>query len=107
MRIALLPQRRRSAVPAPAFTLIELLIVIAIIALLAGLLLPVLARAKDKGKTAKCQSNLRQLALAPMMYDEHYQVYPIGGPPADGVTGPLFPIWSRHLEPYLGLKIKQ
>ena len=107
MRIALLPQRRRSAVPAPAFTLIELLIVIAIIALLAGLLLPVLARAKDKGKTAKCQSNLRQLALAAMMYDEDYQVYPIGWPPADGFTGPLFPIWYRQLQPYLGRKTNE
>lgn len=69
MRIAFQPQRRRSGRTAHAFTLIELLVVVAIIALLAGLLLPVLARARDKGKTAKCQSNLRQLAMAAMMYD--------------------------------------
>ena len=84
------------------FTLIELLVVIAIIGILAGLLLPVLGRARDKGKTAKCQSNLRQLGMAAMMYDEDHQVYPIGWPPADGLTGSSFPIWYRQLQPYLG-----
>jgi prepilin-type N-terminal cleavage/methylation domain-containing protein len=88
----------------PGFTLIELLVVIAIIAILAGLLLPVLARARDKGKAAKCQNNLRQLALAAMMYEDDHQVYPIGWPPADGFAAPLFPIWYRQLQPYLGSK---
>jgi prepilin-type N-terminal cleavage/methylation domain-containing protein/prepilin-type processing-associated H-X9-DG protein len=87
-----------------AFTLIELLVVVAIIAILASLLLPALARARDKGKAAKCQSNLRQLALATIMYEDDNQVYPIGWPPADGFTGPFFPIWYRQLQPYLGSK---
>ncbi len=89
--------------PRPAaFTLIELLVVVAIIAILAGMLLPALGRAKDKGKTAKCQSNLRQLGLAAFMYDEDTQVYPIGWPPAALQSAPVPPIWYRQLQPYLG-----
>jgi prepilin-type N-terminal cleavage/methylation domain-containing protein/prepilin-type processing-associated H-X9-DG protein len=81
------------------FTLIELLVVVAIIAILASLLLPALARSKDKAKTAKCQNNEKQLFLAAMMFEQDNQLYPVGYP-ASG-SGP---IWYRQLQPYLGKK---
>ena len=52
----------------PAFTLLELLVVVAVIGLLAALLLPVLARAREASRAAACASNLRQLGLASAIY---------------------------------------
>jgi prepilin-type N-terminal cleavage/methylation domain-containing protein/prepilin-type processing-associated H-X9-DG protein len=84
-----------------AFTLIELLVVIAIIAILAAILFPVFARARENARRTSCMSNLKQINLGILQYtqdnDEHYPVYI----PSNGVSGARPYGWVDALEPYL------
>jgi len=78
----LLPLRNSAFQPRSAFTLIELLVVIAVIAILASLVLPALAKAKNRGYAVICMSNTRQLTLAWLMYTGDYAdrlPYNLGG----------------------------
>ncbi len=67
------------------FTLIELLVVIAIIAILAAILFPVFARAREKARTASCSSNVKEMQLGVLMYAQDYDERPGTGEGAHGL----------------------
>src|SRR6201986_3709206 len=78
------------------FTLIELLVVIAIIAILAAILFPVFAQAREKGRQTACISNMRQIGMGMMMYKQYFDdSYPAftGNPTANFV--------QPYIDPYL------
>jgi prepilin-type N-terminal cleavage/methylation domain-containing protein/prepilin-type processing-associated H-X9-DG protein len=81
-----------------AFTLIELLVVIAIIAILAAILFPVFAKARDRAKLSACINNEKQIGLACMTYTDDYDgIYPIN---RRAVPGGLW-TWKRAIYPYV------
>jgi prepilin-type N-terminal cleavage/methylation domain-containing protein/prepilin-type processing-associated H-X9-DG protein len=96
-----MPRRPRSA---PGFTLIELLVVVAIIAVLAAILFPVFAQAREKARQASCLSNMKQVGLAVLQYNQdNDETYPLSfyklpsGVCSASVTAVS---WPRLIAPY-------
>ena len=101
---------RRSAGSRRGFTLIELLVVIAIIAILAAILFPVFARARENARRASCQSNLKQIGLGFMQYLQDYdEKFPCASAEvpyvidASGTPGGLQWFWME-VHPYIKSK---
>ncbi|EIP98569.1 prepilin-type N-terminal cleavage/methylation domain-containing protein [Opitutaceae bacterium TAV1] len=88
--------------PSAAFTLIELLTVIAIIGILAAIIIPTVGKVRESAKRSKSLSNLRQIAVAMNLHaGENRGKYPLQG----GGTGFDSPLWPARLLPYLSPKI--
>ena len=84
------------------FTLIELLVVIAIIAILAAILFPVFARAREKARQTSCLSNVKQLGLGILMYAQDYdERLPLDGIWLVGAVYPTAPFWDIRILPYV------
>ena len=83
--------------PKSGFTLIELLVVIAIIAILAAILFPVFARARENARRSSCQSNEKQIGIAVMQYLQDYdEKYPVQN---ESTTPPY--LWFAPVQPYI------
>jgi prepilin-type N-terminal cleavage/methylation domain-containing protein/prepilin-type processing-associated H-X9-DG protein len=91
--MSLTTRRNTSAKPSRGFTLIELLVVIAIIAILAAILFPVFARARESARSISCVSNVRQLGMA---FTQYFQDYDEQFPFVKGASP-----WVDTLQPYL------
>jgi len=97
-----IPSRTRRDRYRGGFTLIELLVVIAIIAILAGMLLPALARAKEKAKRTSCLNEVKQLSLAMTMYVDDFEgSFPPRFPdPPSGAAYPCKPCRTTNCVQY-------
>jgi prepilin-type N-terminal cleavage/methylation domain-containing protein/prepilin-type processing-associated H-X9-DG protein len=91
--------------PRPGFTLVEMLVVVAIIAVLVSLVLPAVVAARKSAQAAQCQSNLKQLGLAVMQYRDQTGAYPqyrAEYPPITNAYGVYRPRWQWLLAPWVG-----
>src|SRR5919197_723787 len=85
-----------------AFTLIELLVVIAIIAILAAILFPVFAQAREKSRQTMCLSNLKQCALGATLYSQDYdEKFLTIGMPSGRPSPGTFVYWQALIQPYM------
>jgi prepilin-type N-terminal cleavage/methylation domain-containing protein len=84
-----------------AFTLIELLVVIAIIAILAAILFPVFAQAREKGRQAACLSNMKQFTLGMMMYVQDYDEHFPSQDPDPSRPQLMDDLWLFVIVPYI------
>ena len=85
-----------------AFTLIELLVVIAIIAILAAILFPVFAQARDKARQTSCLSNNKQIALSILMYVQDYdETFPLSAAESPGDKYLYDLSWVSKVQPYV------
>jgi prepilin-type N-terminal cleavage/methylation domain-containing protein/prepilin-type processing-associated H-X9-DG protein len=95
-----------SRAKASAFTLIELLVVIAIIAILAAILFPVFAQAREKARSISCLSNFKQVGLAVLMYVQDYDET-VPDVDSCGFAGPCYvqypadQAWTMVIQPYI------
>lgn len=89
--------------PPRAFTLVELLVVIAVVTLLTGLLLPVLGKARSAARRMVCSSNTRQLILATLSYHQGYGVFPQPAEDDDLGARKSDALWFNAVDPYLNL----
>jgi len=90
-------RKKRKLSQNPAFTLVELLVVLAVIGILAALLLPAIARGKNKAKQASCRNNLKQLAVAFFIYHGDFgDQFPAPGSKSQYGPQPEDWIWWQH-----------
>src|SRR5438552_1657979 len=83
-----------------AFTLVELLVVIAVIAILAAILFPVFGQARARARSAACASNMRQLATAWLLYAQDYdETFPLSAVRRSEDAGQVY--WVELVDPYV------